>query len=171
MEIGQGPYMRRYLVCSDIHGCVWNYELALEQAGHIDAIMIAGDVGIRMSELMVMTPNIPVYAVAGNNDMFQTHLPKWKVVTEGRHRIFMAHGHMHGIYMHFDVIEKDARKNNCDIVIFGHTHRYYMAEKNGILFLNPGALKGMARYSYRTYMVLEFEDDGNFHVIEGKIQD
>ena len=34
--------MRRYLVCSDIHGYVWNYEPAIEEAGHIDAIMIAG---------------------------------------------------------------------------------------------------------------------------------
>ena len=116
--------MRRILLCSDIHGCVWNYELAIEEAGHIDAIMIAGDVGIRMSDLMAMTPNIPVYAVAGNNDMFQTHLPKWKVVTLGRHRVFMAHGHMHGVYMNLDTLEKDARKNNCDIVIYGHTHRY-----------------------------------------------
>ena len=103
--------MRRILLCSDIHGCVWNYELAIEEAGHIDAIMIAGDVGIRMSDLMSMTPNIPLYAVAGNNDMFQTHLPKWKVVTFGRHRVFMAHGHMHGVYMNLDALEKDARRN------------------------------------------------------------
>ena len=163
--------MRRILLCSDIHGCVWNYEQAIAEAGRIDAIMIAGDVGARISDLMAMTPNIPVYAVAGNNDMFQTHLPKWKVVTEGRHRIFMAHGHMHGVYMSLDALEKDARKNNCDIVIFGHTHRYFMSERKGILFLNPGALKGMARYSYRTYMVLEFEDDGNYRVVQGKIKD
>ena len=163
--------MRRILLCSDIHGCVWNYEQAIAEAGRIDAIMIAGDVGARISDLMAITPNIPVYAVAGNNDMFQTHLPKWKVVTEGRHRIFMAHGHMHGVYMSLDSLEKDARKNNCDIVIFGHTHRYFMSERKGILFLNPGALKGMARYSYRTYMVLEFEDDGTYRVIQGKVND
>ena len=163
--------MRRILLCSDVHGCVWNYEQAIAEAGRIDAIIIAGDVGARISDLMAMTPNIPVYAVAGNNDMFQTHLPKWKVVTEGRHRIFMAHGHMHGVYMSLDSLEKDARKNNCDIVIFGHTHRYFMSERKGILFLNPGALKGMARYSYRTYMVLEFEDDGTYRVIQGKVND
>ena len=163
--------MRRILLCSDIHGCVWNYEQTIAEAGSIDAIMIAGDVGARISDLMAITPNIPVYAVAGNNDMFQTHLPKWKVVTEGRHRIFMAHGHMHGVYMSLDSLEKDARKNNCDIVIFGHTHRYFMSERKGILFLNPGALKGMARYSYRTYMVLEFEDDGTYRVIQGKVND
>ena len=163
--------MRRILLCSDIHGCVWNYAQAIAEAGRIDAIMIAGDVGARISDLMAMTPNIPVYAVAGNNDMFQTHLPKWKVVTEGRHRIFMAHGHMHGVYMNLDMLEKDAGKNDCDIVVFGHTHRYFMSERNGILFLNPGALKGMARYSVRTYMILEFTDDGNYRVISGKIQD
>ena len=46
-----------------------------------------------------------------------------------------------------------------------------MAERDGILYLNPGALKGMGRYSYRTYMVLEIEDDGNYRVVQGKIQD
>ena len=46
-----------------------------------------------------------------------------------------------------------------------------MSERNGILFLNPGALKVMARYSVRTYMILEFTDDGNYRVISGKIQD
>jgi predicted phosphodiesterase len=50
-------------------------------------------------------------------------------------------------------------------------HRYFISERNGILFLNPGALKGMARYSVRTYMILEFTDDGNYRVISGKIQD
>ena len=157
--------MRRILLCSDIHGCVWNYELAIEEAGHIDAIMIAGDVGIRMSDLMAMTPNIPVYAVAGNNDMFQTHLPKWKVVTLGRHRVFMAHGHMHGVYMNLDTLEKDARKNNCDIVIFGHTHCHFDTVQKGIRYLNPGAVRGCRDSGKRTYMLLNLADNGHIYVL------
>ena len=37
--------MRRILLCSDIHGCVCHYDQTIAEAGRIDAIMIAGDVG------------------------------------------------------------------------------------------------------------------------------
>ena len=38
-------------------------------------------------------------------------------------------------------LEKKAREENADICIFGHTHREYLVEKDGTVYVNPGALQ------------------------------
>ena len=49
--------------------------------------------------------------------------------------------------------EKKAKEEGVDICIFGHTHRETRLEKDGVTYLNPGALQD------RKYIIY---DDGNF---------
>ena len=41
----------------------------------------------------------------------------------------------------FLLLQQLAKEKKADICIFGHTHREYIEEKNGIKFINPGALQ------------------------------
>ena len=38
-------------------------------------------------------------------------------------------------------LEKKAHLEKAEICVFGHTHKEFMAEKGGIIFVNPGALQ------------------------------
>ena len=50
------------------------------------------------------------------------------------------------------------RNLGADIVIFGHSHSYFEETLDGVLYLNPGAMKGsISTYTF-TYMVLTVGD-------------
>ena len=42
--------------------------------------------------------------------------------------------------MDVDTIIEEARSRNADIVMFGHTHKPYFSQKDGLTVLNPGSL-------------------------------
>ena len=56
-------------------------------------------------------------------------------------KVFLTHGHLYGVKTNLNELEKKAREENADICIFGHTHREYLVEKDGTVYVNPGALQ------------------------------
>ena len=60
----------------------------------------------------------------------------------------------------------NARMN---FVVFGHTHQYFEKEEEGIMFLNPGALKGRPEWKTQTYMLIDFNDDGSIDIIKKRL--
>lgn len=53
--------------------------------------------------------------------------------------------------------------------IFGHTHQYFEKEEEGVMFLNPGALKGRREWKTQTYMLIGFNDDGSIDIIKKRL--
>ena len=56
-------------------------------------------------------------------------------------KVLLTHGHLFNVKTTLKELEKKARYENVDICIFGHTHKEFLEEKNGITFVNPGALQ------------------------------
>lgn len=117
-------------VISDTHGLL-RPEAARALAG-VDLIVHAGDIG--KPEVLVELKKIaPVAAIKGNNDTgdWARRLPEVRNVKVGQHRLYVIH----------DVHELDfdpgARKFRA--VISGHSHKPSVAEKDGVLFVNPGS--------------------------------
>lgn len=54
-------------------------------------------------------------------------------------KILLTHGHEFYVDFEFDTISIYAKKQNCSIVVFGHTHVPLLKEANGILLINPGS--------------------------------
>ena len=87
--------MRRYLVCSDIHGFLENFIEALEREQDVDAIFVAGDIEMKTHELRQAAGDLPCYIVRGNCDYYLSReLPDELVIREGSHRILLTHGHL-----------------------------------------------------------------------------
>ena len=60
----------------------------------------------------------------------------------GGHRIFFTHGHLYGVKTAGTaLLEKKAAAENCDIVLYGHTHLAKVEYRQGRYFLNPGSLR------------------------------
>ena len=92
--------MRRYLVCSDIHGYLENFISILSREHDVCAVLVAGDLEMKTAELMRETKNIPCYTVRGNCDYYRSpELPDELVIAEGEHKIFLTHGHLYGVLL------------------------------------------------------------------------
>ena len=118
----------------------------------VERILHAGDINSRRV-LDQLAEIAPVEAVAGNADLFKHGLPLTRVIeVEGR-RIGLVHGHGGwSRYLRSKVRDRFGYDEEIylkivhgsfglvDAIVFGHTHRFYRAERSGILMFNPGPI-------------------------------
>lgn len=116
----------------------------------VDRILHAGDISSRrvLDQLAAIAP---VEAVAGNADLFKHDLPLTRVVEVAGRRIGLVHGHGGwSRYLRSKVRDRfgydeahylrivQESFGPVDAIVFGHTHRFYRAERAGVLLFNPG---------------------------------
>ncbi len=128
----------KILVVSDTHGKDGNLKLVMEKERPFDVLIHCGDLEER--EGFVKTAaGCPVYMVAGNNDFFSDLEREQELCLEGR-KILLTHGHFYGVSMDVYRLGEEAAARGMDIVLFGHTHRPFLGERDGITLFNPGSL-------------------------------
>jgi len=158
-------YMTKFLVCSDIHGREIFLEAALKKHSDTDAVIVCGDLELEFYDVeeiirRCLSRSTDIRMVRGNCDMYITssssYLDTIAFPLSSRHRALVTHGHIYRART--DLMTYAAMEKNCDIVLFGHTHRQTDRMENGIRFLNPGAMKN------REYMILETDKDGELTV-------
>jgi putative phosphoesterase len=150
----------KILVISDTHGQEQNLKKVLEREGMPDHVIHLGDSedsGIRMRR----TLTCPLHIVAGNCDFF-SDLPRVTVVELDGHRILLTHGHYHYVSVGTRDLVEEAKANDCDIVMYGHTHRPFLDQSDPELtVLNPGSLSFPRQEGRRpSYAVMETRADG-----------
>ncbi len=117
-------------VISDTHGLL--RPEAVEALRGSDRILHAGDVGD--SEILERLAQVaPVTAVRGNVDTgaWAKPLPETEVVEAGGVSIYMLHD--------LGQLDLKAEAAGFRVVVYGHSHRLKIEEKNGVLFFNPGS--------------------------------
>jgi len=117
-------------VISDTHGLMRRE--ALRALAGSDLIIHAGDIG-KPEVIAALRSIAKVVAVRGNNDRgaWARKFPAEAIVRADRIKIFVVH----------DVKELalDPAAARFCVVISGHSHRPSVAERAGVLFLNPGS--------------------------------
>ncbi|KAF2117511.1 retrograde transporter [Lophiotrema nucula] len=85
-----------------------------------------------------------VHLVRGDFDVDpqSTNLPLSKVVTHGSLRIGFTHGHTIIPPGDGDSLLIAARQMDCDVLLWGGTHRFEAYEMEGKFFVNPGSATG-----------------------------
>ena len=107
------------LVASDTHGRADRLVEACRRADPA-AVIFLGD-GLR--DLTYLPPNIPVYAVRGNCDWSESaDAPTVRVVEMGGYRLYLTHGHLHGVKLQLDSAIAAAVAADADVLLYGHTH-------------------------------------------------
>jgi len=122
----------RVLVLSDTHGVL--RQRVLEAAQLSRYIIHAGDFD-NDDTYLTLEACAPLCAVRGNNDWYMNQkLPVSRDFKIEEVRFFMVHDRA-------DVIrEMQPREvRDFDVVVFGHSHRYYQNREDGVLWLNPGS--------------------------------
>jgi len=117
-------------VISDTHGLVRDEALAALRDS--DIILHAGDIG-SPNVLHALERIAPTYAVRGNNDRDEwgRSLPLTEVVELGAHLVYLLH----------DIadLDVDPAAAGFRAVIYGHSHKPGIEQREGVLYLNPGS--------------------------------
>jgi uncharacterized protein len=117
-------------VISDTHGLL-RPDVPAHLAG-VDLIVHAGDVG-SLAVLEALRAIAPTIAVRGNVDTepWCTALPETDVVRAAELELYVLHD--------IAQLKFDAKRAGYRAVIYGHSHRASIEERDGVLYLNPGA--------------------------------
>jgi len=137
----------RVALFSDSHGDVAALRMALEIAmrqGKIDLFAFLGD-GVQdfydlKSFMKQHNPMAQIMAVRGNNDPPMIDLKEEAVIRAEGAWLLLSHGHRQRVKLTDRLLIDDARDRQCRAALFGHTHRAYFHEKEGVLLFNPGSV-------------------------------
>ena len=94
--------------------------------------------------------------VRGNND-YDSNYPNSLTLEIGEHKFLLVHGHRQLYGFNYEGLVTMAKREGCDIVCFGHTHRYLAIEQDSILLLNPGSIWCNRDGSDPSYMIITLE--------------
>lgn len=129
-------------VISDTHGVL--SDEVIEKLQGCDYIIHAGDVGNK--EIIDKLESITkTFVVRGNNDKDELGLtlPEYREIEMDEVLIYVAHNK--------EDIPKDLKE--VDLVIYGHSHKFYNETIDNIVYLNPGAC-GRKRFSLPLSMAI-----------------
>ncbi len=141
----------KIVIFSDSHGNTQPMlDAVFDEAPQL--ILHLGDHSRDCAAVLEAYPSVPLRAVRGNCDgnAFEPDLDEFVIMNK---RIFMTHGHLHGVKMGLGSLLNTAFYKNADVVLFGHTHIPVQESVEGLLAVNPGSI-GMGK---KTYAVLEIE--------------
>ena len=138
-------------ILSDTHGLL--RPEVVESLKTADAILHAGD--INQQEIVdQLRQYAPLYIVRGNNDKeWAEHIPHHLTVTLGGVSFYMVHNKK----------EVPADLPGINAVVFGHSHKYFQEEKDGLLWLNPGSC-GPRRFHQEITMMMAEVENGTLRV-------
>jgi uncharacterized protein len=140
-------------IISDTHGLL--RPQALEALRGSDRILHAGDVGAP-EILEALNQIAPVTAIRGNVDTepWASTLPITEVVEISGISIYMLH----------DLAQLDLKPEAAGfrVVVYGHSHKPKIEEKNGVIYFNPGSA-GPRRFSLPVSVGRLMIADGEVH--------
>lgn len=157
--------MMRVLIISDTHGHLDNLRKVVKKIRQVDYCIHCGDVE-GDEDVIPDIVGAPCVFVRGNND-FGGNLPKERIVTLEGHRIFVTHGHYYGVAWDTKTLVDLARKFDCEVAMYGHTHRpdvTIATKPGGVTVINPGSLQYPRQDGRKpSYIVMEIDRFGKLH--------
>ena len=147
----------KILVFSDTHGYTAQmYEIISRKRTDTDLVIHLGDNFRDVEEISRNFPTIAFLGVRGNCDLFANDdYPQFRTFTYDGHKFFLTHGHMQAVKKgEYSLLAVEAKKNGCDIALFGHTHVAVIAEVCGITVFNPGSISNPRDFTGGTYGII-----------------
>ncbi|MDR0880361.1 MAG: metallophosphoesterase [Clostridioides sp.] len=155
--------MRKLAVVSDTHRVELIMDKFIDRIKDCDLILHAGDNFEDCTYIQQLTGK-EVIGVPGNCDHKYVGIAERELVLEvDGVNILLCHGDQYNVQFDTYTLESHAELAGVDVAIFGHTHRPYKTEYNGILYINPGSLSIPRGGTDSGFMILNIEN-GNFDV-------
>ena len=149
------------LVFSDSHGYSLFMRKAIAKNPDAEIVFFLGDGLPDLEEVFSLYPNKCYLAVRGNCDRdvvaMGKGIPKTDRIELCGKKIVFTHGDLYGVKFGIDGIDGLAKKENADIVLFGHTHGATSAyippsedepERKPYYIFNPGSIGMLGASSF-----------------------
>jgi len=138
----------KVVIISDIHDNIVNLNkcLAWCKKKNTEELICCGDVtNIETIEIMAASFLGTIHLVKGNINLYEEKdIKKYANINNyGQVGRFKINNFDIGLCHEPYLIEEVKIKGKCDYIFYGHTHRPWIEEKNGVNIVNPGALGGM----------------------------
>ena len=144
--------MIKIIAASDNHGNLSSIEEILNQNSNGDFYLHMGDCCCDPKEIS------PFISVKGNND-YLSDLPEYRIIDiDNNNRVYMVHGHQY--VFNISKLVDEAKKNNCNIVLCGHTHLFTDYIKEGVRIINPGSCYYNRDRSNPCYALITIDSKG-----------
>ncbi|ABO51188.1 phosphodiesterase, MJ0936 family [Desulforamulus reducens MI-1] len=127
----------RILVLADTHGRLGPIYHIMKHIGKVDLILHAGDHYRDCNEL-AFTLEVPAKGVMGNCD-YPGDAPIEDLLEVEGFKIFITHGHRHGVKYGTNSILERAKELGAQVAIYGHTHISDFRVIDNIMIINPGS--------------------------------
>ena len=137
----------RLCVISDSHLCRDKVRAAVQAEKDCDAFIHLGDLALDSDYMKELTDK-PVYAVKGNCDLSRRMPLELTPELDGA-KLLLCHGHERFVKENLYLLFMRAKAVGAQAALFGHTHVPLCTREEGVLLLNPGALKD-GRYALLT---------------------
>jgi len=137
----------QYLIFSDSHGNPMAMKKVIDRCiCDTDGIIFLGDNIRDIEQLGKLYPELKFYSVAGNCDVSLEYLkPEYqeKVLELDGIRVLITHGHQRSVKFYLGELCAYAKRADCDVVLFGHTHERVCESRYGqkpSYIFNPGSV-------------------------------
>ena len=150
----------RAAVFSDTHSATAMMLSAIRRC-RPDVVIHLGDYERDAEKIRTEFPEVALYNVAGNCDMYPS-APNADVVPLGPVKAFITHGHLYDVeWGDLSRLAWAAMEQGAQIAMFGHTHRAVNDEFGSVKLLNPGTA---GRGSELTWALVEVYENGGITV-------
>ncbi len=131
--------MTKILVVSDSHTDEWQLRDAIESEPQAKVVFFLGD-GVKEAAQMAEEYKRKFFHIVAGNCDWGCRLPESATdIIEGK-RIYACHGHTHLVKHGIEMLADMAKRENYDLVLYGHTHEPRAEYINGVLLFNPGSV-------------------------------
>ena len=160
----------KILVVSDSHRKDDNLKRLIDLQRPFKTLIHLGDSeGSEKAIRKYAGPDVTCYFVEGNNDFF-SDLPRDIEIMIGDRKCLLTHGHYYGVSLDVTMLSEEAQSRGCQIALFGHTHKPFMKEVDGVLCMNPGSISYPRQADRRpSYMIIEVDRKGVLHFTQSYI--
>ncbi|MEI8355155.1 MAG: metallophosphoesterase [Deltaproteobacteria bacterium] len=141
-------------ILSDTHG---NYPLAvkaLESLDSPDYIIHLGDTSDD-AEMIELALGREIIKLSGNCDMAKKY-PELIITMIDGNKCLLSHGDQFMVKNGLNLIQRRAKREEADLVLYGHTHRPVVQNLNGVLYINPGEMGKNSRL--QSFALLSIEN-------------
>lgn len=151
--------MIKVVIISDSHGNLDNVRKIMEKEQNVHQVIHLGDLIGQEMQLKEIC-GCEISFVKGNCDYYADN-PVSDVLEIGANRIFITHGHHYGVNFGIDRLCYAAKENQCNIVMYGHTHVPENSVYGGIIVVNPGSVSQPRQLNHKaTYAVMKIDGQG-----------
>lgn len=156
----------RILVVSDTHRDYYTLNQVIKSQPSAEVVFHLGDGADDIERIKSLYDNKMIISLRGNCDWNCSKSYIEQITLESK-KIFATHGHLFGVKISLTDIITEAKKNDANILLFGHTHQALCDYVDDMHIMNPGSLHGYNA----TYGIIDITPNGNIVTNLIKYQD